>query len=88
MAPLNLFRRRGGRHQTDPRRGIIRRPATLAPLCRIIPWLRQSLPVAVPHAERTKQNGDEASVADQQRRPYRLDELAGFTEGLIAVSAE
>jgi DNA-directed DNA polymerase III PolC len=38
-------------------------------------------------AERTKQNGDEASVVAQQRRPCRLDELAGFTEGLIAVSA-
>jgi DNA-directed DNA polymerase III PolC len=38
------------------------------------------------HAERAKQNADEASVADQQRRPYRIDELTGFTEGLIAVS--
>ena len=26
-------------------------------------------------------NGDEASVADQQRRPYRIDEFDGFTEG-------
>ena len=33
-------------------------------------------------------NADEASVADQQRRPYRLDEFAGFTEGLIAVSPD
>ena len=40
------------------------------------------------HAERTRQNGDEASVADQQRRPYRIDEFAGFTEGLIAVSPD
>jgi len=40
------------------------------------------------HAERAKQNSDEASVADQQRRPCRVDELAGFTEGLIAVSAD
>lgn len=39
------------------------------------------------HAERGKQNADEASVADQQRRPYRVDELTGFTEGLIAVSS-
>jgi DNA-directed DNA polymerase III PolC len=38
------------------------------------------------HAERAKQKADEASVADQQRRPYRMDELIGFTEGLIAVS--
>jgi DNA polymerase III alpha subunit len=34
------------------------------------------------HAERAKQNADEASVADQQRRPYRIDELTGFTEGI------
>lgn len=40
------------------------------------------------HAERAKQNGDESSVADQQRRPYRLDEFAGFTDGLIAVSPD
>jgi len=40
------------------------------------------------HAERTDKNADEASVADQQRRPYRLDELTGFTEGLIAVSPD
>ena len=40
------------------------------------------------HAELTVKNADEASVADQQRRPYRLGELAGFTEGLIAVSPD
>jgi DNA polymerase-3 subunit alpha len=40
------------------------------------------------HAERTDKHADEASVAGQQRRPYRLDELAGFSEGLIAVSPD
>ncbi|MEI2726961.1 MAG: PHP domain-containing protein [Verrucomicrobiota bacterium] len=40
------------------------------------------------HAERTDSNGDEASVADQQRRPYRIGEFDGFTEGLIAVSSD
>ena len=40
------------------------------------------------HAELTVKNADEASVADQQRRPYRLGEFAGFTEGLIAVSPD
>lgn len=37
------------------------------------------------HAERT---ADEAAVAAQQRLPYGLDELAGLTEGLIAVSPD
>lgn len=40
------------------------------------------------HAERTDGNGDEASVADQQRRPYRIGEFDGHTEGLIAVSPD
>src|SRR5581483_9129820 len=40
------------------------------------------------HAELTVKNADESSVADQQRLPYRLGELNGFTEGLIAVSSE
>ena len=40
------------------------------------------------HAERLAANGDEASVADQQRRPFRRDQLASLTEGLIAVSAD
>src|ERR1039458_3041746 len=39
------------------------------------------------HAELTVKNANEAAVADQQRRPYRLGELTGFTEGLIAVSS-
>lgn len=39
------------------------------------------------HAERAQHHADEASVADQHRRPYRVDELAGYTEGLIAVSS-
>jgi DNA-directed DNA polymerase III PolC len=40
------------------------------------------------HAERASKNGDAASVADQQRRPYRLDEFSSGTEGLLAVSAD
>jgi len=40
------------------------------------------------HADLTVKNADEASVADQQRRPYRLSELTGCTEGLIAVSSD
>lgn len=40
------------------------------------------------HAERTDGNGDESSVADQQRRPYRIGEFDGFTEGLIAVGQD
>ena len=36
------------------------------------------------HAGRTDRNRDEASVVGQQRRPYRLGELEGFTDGLIA----
>ncbi len=38
------------------------------------------------HAERTAHEADEAAVATQQRLPFGLDELEGFTEGLIAVS--
>lgn len=40
------------------------------------------------HAERLATDGDEASVANQQRRPLRRDQLAGFTDGLIAVSED
>ena len=40
------------------------------------------------HAASLAAKGDEASVADQQRRPFRCDQLAGFTEGLIAVSED
>ena len=40
------------------------------------------------HADLTVNNADEASVADQQRRPYRRGELADFSEGLIAVSPD
>jgi error-prone DNA polymerase len=40
------------------------------------------------HAERTDSNADAASVADQQRRPYRIGEFDGFSEGLIAVSPD
>jgi DNA polymerase III alpha subunit len=40
------------------------------------------------HAELAVKQTDEASVADQQRRPYRLDEFAGFTGGLVAVSPD
>ncbi len=38
------------------------------------------------HAERAAADADEASVANQQRHPCRREQLAGFTEGLIAVS--
>lgn len=38
------------------------------------------------HAERMAADGDEASVANQQRRPLRRDQLDGFTDGLIAAS--
>ncbi|HEX5400309.1 MAG TPA: DNA polymerase III subunit alpha [Verrucomicrobiae bacterium] len=38
------------------------------------------------HAERTSADADEASVANQQRRSFRREELNGLTEGLIAVS--
>ena len=38
------------------------------------------------HAERTATHADEASVANQQRRSFRREELSGLTEGLIAVS--
>ena len=37
------------------------------------------------HAEKT---ADEASVANQQKLPFRREELAGFTEGLIGVSED
>ena len=40
------------------------------------------------HAVRTDRQTDEASVANQQRRPYRCAEFEGLTEGLIAVSAD
>ena len=40
------------------------------------------------HAERTDRSSDKASVVAQQRRPFRLDEFDGFTDGLIAVSAD
>lgn len=40
------------------------------------------------HAERTGAGVEEGSVADQQRRPFRLSEFEGLTTGLIAVSAE
>ncbi len=40
------------------------------------------------HAERTATSGDEASVANQQRRPLRREQLDGFTDGLIAVSGD
>ncbi len=40
------------------------------------------------HAELTDRNADEASVANQQRRPCRLTELADLSEGLIAVSSD
>ena len=33
-------------------------------------------------------DGEEDSVAAQQRRPFRREELAGLTEGLIAVSSD
>ena len=39
------------------------------------------------HAERAQNYGDESSVANQQRQPYRTDEFTGFAEGLIAVSS-
>jgi len=37
------------------------------------------------HAERMAADADEASVANQQRGPFRRDEFSGLTEGLIAV---
>jgi DNA-directed DNA polymerase III PolC len=40
------------------------------------------------HAERMAADGDEASVANQQRRPLRRDQLVGCTDGLIAVSED
>ena len=38
------------------------------------------------HAERTATDGDEASVANQQCRPFRRQEFEGLTGGLLAVS--
>jgi DNA-directed DNA polymerase III PolC len=38
------------------------------------------------HAERGQSGGDETSVANQQRRPFRICELEGSTDGLIAAS--
>jgi DNA-directed DNA polymerase III PolC len=40
------------------------------------------------HAERTATNADEASVANQQRRPFRRGEFDGLTDGLIAVGED
>jgi DNA-directed DNA polymerase III PolC len=40
------------------------------------------------HAERTAMGADEASVANQQRRPFRREDFSGLTEGLIAVSED
>jgi DNA-directed DNA polymerase III PolC len=40
------------------------------------------------HAELAATDGDEASVANQQRGSYDRKELDGFTEGLIAVSED
>jgi error-prone DNA polymerase len=40
------------------------------------------------HAEQSANNNDEASVAAQQRRPFRRVEFEGFTEGLIAVGED
>jgi DNA-directed DNA polymerase III PolC len=40
------------------------------------------------HAERLAANGDEASVANQQRHPLRREQIAEFTDGLIAVSSD
>ena len=40
------------------------------------------------HAENMAATSDEASVAAQQRRPFRRGELDGLTEGLIAVSED
>ncbi|MGA2543808.1 MAG: DNA polymerase III subunit alpha [Verrucomicrobiota bacterium] len=40
------------------------------------------------HAERAATGADEASVANQQRCPFRREEFSGLTEGLIAVSQD
>ncbi|HEY3855142.1 MAG TPA: DNA polymerase III subunit alpha [Verrucomicrobiae bacterium] len=40
------------------------------------------------HADRTARSADEASVANQQRRPFWREEFGGLTEGLIAVSED
>ena len=40
------------------------------------------------HAEQSANSDDAASVAAQQRRPFRREELEGFAEGLIAVGED
>jgi DNA-directed DNA polymerase III PolC len=40
------------------------------------------------HAERIAISGDEASVANQQRGPFRREEFEGLADGLIAVSTD
>jgi DNA-directed DNA polymerase III PolC len=40
------------------------------------------------HAERTSKDADESAVAARQRLPFSLDDLAGLTNGLIAVSSD
>ncbi|MDB6022248.1 MAG: polymerase [Pedosphaera sp.] len=40
------------------------------------------------HAELVATDGDEISVANQQRGPFRRQELHGFTDGLLAVSED
>jgi DNA-directed DNA polymerase III PolC len=40
------------------------------------------------HAEKVATKSDEASVAAQQRLPFRREEFDGFTEGLVAVSED
>ncbi len=40
------------------------------------------------HAERMRSDADEASVANQQRHPFRCGDLDGLTDGLIAVSED
>ncbi len=40
------------------------------------------------HAERAALGDDEASVANQQRSPFRCEEFSGLTDGLIAVSED
>ena len=73
-------------HQTDPRRGVTRRRQAAAALCRIGAGYHNLCRLLSRHAERTATDDDEASVANQQRRPFRREELDGLTEGLIAVS--
>lgn len=40
------------------------------------------------HAEQSANSGDEASVAAEQRRPFRREEFAGFSDGLIAIGED